>query len=311
MLNLRIKSAVWEAPNITSYELRPTNSSELPAFSAGSHIDITLPNGMVRSYSLLNSQSERHRYVIAVQRDRESRGGSKWIHQNFRPGEILSVNEPRNNFKLDETAEKSLFIAGGIGITPILSMIERLETIGSDWQLIFCARTRASAPFLGLLEGNQRVRINFDREPGAEILDIPAVVQASSVNTHLYCCGPTTMLDAFEQAAKDRSKDTVHVEYFTAKEPPATEGGFTVVLAKTGREIAIPAGKTILDALKDEGLDLPYSCTEGICGTCETKVLEGVPDHRDRILTDAEKAANKTMMICCSGSKSERLLLDL
>ena len=311
MLNLRIKSAVWEAPNITSYELRPTNSSELPAFSAGSHIDITLPNGMVRSYSLLNSQSERHRYVIAVQRDRESRGGSKWIHQNFRPGEILSVNEPRNNFKLDETAEKSLFIAGGIGITPILSMIERLETIGSDWQLIFCARTRASAPFLGLLEGNQRVRINFDREPGAEILDIPAVVQASSVNTHLYCCGPTTMLDAFEQAAKNRSKDTVHVEYFTAKEPPATEGGFTVVLAKTGREIAIPAGKTILDALKDEGLDLPYSCTEGICGTCETKVLEGVPDHRDRILTDAEKAANKTMMICCSGSKSERLLLDL
>lgn len=311
MLNLRIKSAVWEAPNITSYELRPTNSSELPAFSAGSHIDITLPNGMVRSYSLLNSQSERHRYVIAVQRDRESRGGSKWIHQNFRPGEILSVNEPRNNFKLDETAEKSLFIAGGIGITPILSMIERLETIGSDWQLIFCARTRASAPFLGLLEGNQRVRINFDREPGAEMLDIPAVVQASSVNTHLYCCGPTTMLDAFEQAAKDRSKDTVHVEYFTAKEPPATEGGFTVVLAKTGREIAIPAGKTILDALKDEGLDLPYSCTEGICGTCETKVLEGVPDHRDRILTDAEKAANKSMMICCSGSKSERLLLDL
>lgn len=311
MLNLRIKSAVWEAPNITSYELRPTNSSELPAFSAGSHIDITLPNGMVRSYSLLNSQSERHRYVIAVQRDRESRGGSKWIHQNFRPGEILSVNEPRNNFKLDETAEKSLFIAGGIGITPILSMIERLETIGSDWQLIFCARTRASAPFLGLLEGNQRVRINFDREPGAEMLDIPAVVQASSVNTHLYCCGPTTMLDAFEQAAKNRSKDTVHVEYFTAKEPPATEGGFTVVLAKTGREIAIPAGKTILDALKDEGLDLPYSCTEGICGTCETKVLEGVPDHRDRILTDAEKAANKTMMICCSGSKSERLLLDL
>lgn len=311
MLNLRIKSAVWEAPNITSYELRPTKNSDLPAFSAGSHIDITLPNGMVRSYSLLNPQSERHRYVIAVQRDRESRGGSKWIHQNFRPGEILSVSEPRNNFKLDETAEKSLFIAGGIGITPILSMIERLETIGRDWQLIFCARTRASAPFLGLLEGNQRVRINFDREPGAEMLDIPAVVQASSVNTHLYCCGPTTMLDAFEQAAKDRSKDTVHVEYFTAKEPPATEGGFTVVLAKTGREVAIPAGKTILDALKDEGLDLPYSCTEGICGTCETKVLEGVPDHRDRILTDAEKAANKTMMICCSGSKSERLLLDL
>lgn len=311
MLNLRIKSAVWEAPNIVSYELRPTTNAELPAFTAGSHIDITLSNKMVRSYSLLNPQSERHRYVIAVQRDRESRGGSKWIHQNFRPGEILSVNEPRNNFKLDETAEKSIFIAGGIGITPMLSMIERLETIGRDWQLIFCARTRASAPFLGLLDSNQRVRINFDREPGAEMLDIPALVQGSSPKAHLYCCGPTTMLDAFEQATKDRDRDTVHVEYFTAKEPPATEGGFTVVLAKSGKEIVIPAGKTILDALKDEGLDLPYSCTEGICGTCETKVLEGTPDHRDRILTDAEKAANKTMMICCSGSKSGRLLLDL
>jgi vanillate O-demethylase ferredoxin subunit len=311
MLNLRIKSAVWEAPKIISYELRPTNNSELPPFTAGAHIDIKLPSGMVRSYSLLNPQSERHRYVIAVQRDRESRGGSKWIHQNFRPGEILSVNEPRNNFKLDETAEKSVFIAGGIGITPMLSMIERLGAIGRDWELIFCARTRSSAPFLGLLANNPRVRLNFDREPGADMLDIGAVVEASSPDSHLYCCGPITMLDAFEQATKDRARETVHVEYFTAKEPPATEGGFTVVLAKSGKEVVIPPGKTILAALRDEGFDLAHSCTEGVCGTCETKVLEGVPDHRDRILTEAERASNKTMMICCSGSKVDRLVLDL
>lgn len=311
MLNLRIKAAVWEAPNIISYELHSATGAELPGFTAGAHIDIKLPNGMVRSYSLTNSQSERNRYLICVQKDRESRGGSKWIHQNFRPGEILSVAEPRNNFELDETAEKSIFIAGGIGITPMLSMIERLESVGRDWELIFCARTRNTTPFLRVLEKNPRVRLNFDREPGAEMLDIAAVVQATPANHHLYCCGPLTMLEAFEQAAKDRARETVHVEYFTAKDPPATEGGFTVVLAKSGKQVVIPAGKTILSALTDAGFDIAHSCTEGICGTCETKVLEGIPDHRDRILTEAERAANKKMMICCSGCKGERLVLDL
>jgi vanillate O-demethylase ferredoxin subunit len=311
MLNLRIKRAVWEAPNIISYELTPTDGQELPAFTAGAHIDIKLSNGLMRSYSLVNPQSERHRYVIAVQRDRQSRGGSKWIVQNFRPGEIVPVNEPRNNFKLDETAQKSIFIAGGIGITPMLSMIDRLNAIGREWELVFCSRTRSSAPFLDILQNDPRVRLHFDREPGAEMLDLNALVNAAPSDAHLYCCGPTTMLEAFEAAAKSRPSETVHVEYFTATEPPATEGGFVVVLAKSGREIAIPAGKTILAALKDEGLDLPHSCTEGVCGTCETKVIEGIPDHRDRILTDKERLANKSMMICCSGAKSEKLVLDL
>jgi len=311
MLNLRIKSAVWEAPNVISYELRSTDGSELPAFTAGSHIDIKLPSGLVRSYSLTNSQSERHRYVIAVQKDRESRGGSKWIIQNFRPGEILSVSEPRNNFKLDETAERSVLIAGGIGITPMLSMIDRLNALGKEWELTFVSRTRGSAPFLERLQGQQRVRLHFDREPSAEMLDLGSLVGAAPAGAHLYCCGPVTMLEAFEKAAKARPADTVHVEYFTATEPPATEGGFVVVLAKSGREIAIPAGKTILKALSDEGLSLPSSCTEGVCGTCETRVIEGIPDHRDRILTEKERLANNKMMICCSGAKSEKLVLDL
>lgn len=311
MLNLRIKSAVWEAPNIISYELMRSDGGELPEFTAGAHINISLPSGLVRSYSLINSQSERHRYVIAVQKDRESRGGSKWIVQNFRPGEILSVDQPRNNFELNETAEKSIFIAGGIGITPILSMIDRADAIGRDWDLIFYSRTRNSTPFLERLKDKPCVRLHFDREPGAEILDINSLVSAVPAGVHLYCCGPLTMLEAFEQATKARAAETVHVEYFTAKEPPATQGGFVVVLAKSGREIAIPAGKTILTALRDEGVDVPHSCTEGICGTCETKVLEGIPDHRDRILTDAQRLANKTMMICCSGAKSGKLVLDL
>lgn len=310
-MQLRVKKTVWEAPNIVSYEFTPTDGKELPPFTAGAHIELTLGKELVRSYSLLNPQSERHRYVVAVQKDRESRGGSKWIHQNLRAGEIISVNEPRNNFALDETAEKSIFIAGGIGITPMLSMIDRLNVLGRDWELVFCSRTRASAPFIGLLEKDPRARLHFDREPGAEMLDIASVVNAAPANAHLYCCGPIPMLDAFETATTDLPRERIHVEYFTAKEPPATEGGFTIVLAKSGREIPVPAGKTILETLKEAGLEMAYSCTEGVCGTCETKVLEGIPDHRDRILTDTQRAAGKTMMICCSGSKSERLVLDL
>jgi vanillate O-demethylase ferredoxin subunit len=311
MLNLRVKSAIWEAPNILSYELRPTDDKVLPPFTAGAHIDLKLPSGLIRSYSLINPQSERHRFVIAVQKDRMSRGGSKWIHQNLRVGEILTINGPRNNFSLNETAEKSVLIAGGIGVTPMLSMINRLNAIGRDWELVYCSRTRKSTPFMELLENDSRTRFNFDQERGGKMLDITAVVKAAPANGHLYCCGPAPMLEAFEQATKDLPREQVHVEYFTAAEPPATEGGFNVVLAKTGREIAVPPGKTILAALNDEGIEVPHSCAEGVCGTCETKVLEGIPDHRDRILTDAERVANKKMMICCSGSKSEKLVLDL
>ena len=311
MLRLRIKSATWEAQNIVSYDLRAPEGGDLPPFTAGAHIDLTLPNGFVRSYSLVNPQSERHRYVIAVQKDRASRGGSKWVHENFRVGDILEVNGPRNNFTLDETAEKSIFIAGGIGITPILSMIERLGAIGRDWELVYCLRKRNGAPFLETLETTPQVRFNFDEEPGGEMLDIAALVKGAPPGAHLYCCGPIPMLDAFEQAAKDLARERVHVEYFTAKETPAVAGGFKVVLAKSGREFMVPPGKTILDTLLDAGLDIPHSCTEGICGTCETKVLEGVPDHRDLVLTEEERAANKTMMICCSGSRSEKLVLEL
>jgi ferredoxin-NADP reductase len=308
-LRLRVKSATWEAPDIVSYDLRPLEAGELPAFTAGAHIDLTLPNGLIRSYSLINPQSERHRYVIAVQKDRASRGGSKWVHENFRPGDVLTVNGPRNNFALCESAERSIFIAGGIGITPMLSMIERLSALGREWELIYCARKRSDAAFVDSLKG--KVRFNFDEEPGGKMLDVAATVRAAPANAHLYCCGPLPMLEAFEAATAKLPRERVHVEYFTAKEPPAVEGGFKVVLARSGREFVVPPGKTILDTLLDAGLDIPYSCMEGVCGTCETKVLEGSPDHRDLILTEEEHAAGKVMMICCSGSKSEKLVLDL
>lgn len=311
MMQLRVKSCSWEAPNIHSYDLRPVTAMDLPPFEAGAHIDVTLGNRMSRSYSLLNSPSERHRYVIAVQKDRQGRGGSMWLHQNLKVGDIVAVDGPRNHFRLDDTADKTLFIAGGIGITPILSMIFRLDELGRDWELYYCTRTRNTAAFLDHLRDLQNVHYTFDREPGATSLDVKSVIASADPATHIYCCGPASMLEAFEAAAKDLSPERIHVEYFSATEPPATEGGFTLVLAQSGRELLVPAGKTILATLNDAGVEVRTSCAEGVCGTCETRVLGGVPDHRDRILTTAEREANTKMMVCCSGSKSEKLVLDL
>jgi vanillate O-demethylase ferredoxin subunit len=271
---------------------------------------------MVRSYSLVNSQDERRRYVLAVQRDRSSRGGSTWVHDRLNVGDTIVVSHPRNNFPLTETAAHSLFIAGGIGITPVWCMIQRLVSLSRPFELYYCSRTLKEAAFREPLEALARVSgakiiFNFDAELGGKMLDIAAVVASTPATTHLYCCGPLSMLEAFETATKALQRERVHVEYFAAREAPATAGGFTVVLAKTGKSFIIEPGKTILGTLLDSGLDIPSSCHEGICGTCETRVLEGVPDHRDLVLTEAERAASKTMMICCSGSKSEKLVLDL
>jgi vanillate O-demethylase ferredoxin subunit len=232
-----------------------------------------------------------------------------------RPGQRLFISPPVNNFALVEDAKLSVLIAGGIGITPILCMVQRLESRGGDWQLHYSARTREMAAFLeplqALREQGRSVVINFDFEPGGQVLNIAGIVDAAPADAHLYCCGPTPMLDAFEQAARNRAPGTVHVEYFSAKEAPARAGGFTVVLAKSNRSIFVEEGRTILETLLDEGVDPPHSCMEGVCGTCETRVLEGTPDHRDMILTDQEKAASRTMMICCSGAKTPKLVLDL
>jgi tetrachlorobenzoquinone reductase len=313
---LRVHSVTWEAEGIHSYDLRDPERGELPSFTAGAHIDLHLPSGAVRSYSLVNPQEDRRRYVIAVQKDRASRGGSSWVHDTLRVGDMIPIAGPRNNFPLAEDAAHSLFIAGGIGITPLWCMIQRLAALGRPFELYDCVRTRKEAAFrepiaAAAARSGAKIVFNFDGEPGGKMLDIASLVASADPATHLYCCGPLPMLAAFEEAAKDLPRERVHVEYFTAKEAPAAAGGFTVVLAKTGKSFTIAPGKTILETLLDAGLDVPSSCLEGVCGTCETKVLEGVPDHRDVVLTEAERKASKTMMICCSGSKSEKLVLDL
>jgi ferredoxin-NADP reductase len=313
---VRIRSVTLEAESILSYELRAIDGTVLPPFTAGAHIDLHLPNGLIRSYSLLNSQEERHRYVIGVNLDSNSRGGSRFVHEKLRPGDQLTIGLPRNNFPLMESARHSVLIAGGIGITPIWSMIQRLESLGRSWELHYCARTSRHAALMEPISalnrsGAPRVHFNFDHEPGGSVLQMAPVIASQPADTHFYCCGPIPMLEAFEKAGAERPAECIHVEYFSSKEPQATEGGFVVDLARSGKSLTIAPGKTILQVLLDAAIDVPYSCMEGICGTCEVRVLDGIPDHRDLILSKEEQALNASMMICCSGCKGSRLVLDL
>ena len=312
--DVRVTSISYEAEGIHSFELR-RDAALLPAFSAGSHVELHLANGMQRSYSLLNSPEERQRYVVAISRDIKSRGGSRFIHDKLQVGQMIRISAPRNNFPLNEQATHSILISGGIGITPMMSMLERLEQLGRPWQLFYCARDRAHAAFLEKLKSrgfaaSGKLIEHIDDEAGS-VIDLNALLAKVAPDADVYCCGPLPMLDGFLKAAADRPADKVHVEYFSAKEAAAVEGGFRVVLAKSNREFDIGPGQTILQTLLDAGIDVPYSCMEGICGACETSVLEGQPDHRDVVLTEDERTASRTMMICCSGCKSERLVLDL
>jgi tetrachlorobenzoquinone reductase len=316
MMQVRVKRIGFEAETIHSYELVAPEGGDLPAFTAGCHIDLHLPNGMIRSYSLVNDQRERNRYVVAVNKDAASRGGSRFVHETVRPGDILTISQPRNNFVLQESAAHSVLIAGGIGITPLLAMIRRLEALSRSWELFYTARSRPAAAFLDELNalrpsGHANIHLNFDQEQPSRLLDLPAIVKDAPKEAHLYCCGPVSMLEAFEAATADRPGDHVHVEYFKAREKPAVAGGFEVKLARSQRTVAVQAGQSILNALLDAGVAASYACTEGVCGTCETRVIDGVPDHRDLFLSKEEQAANKTMMICCSGSKSPTLVLDV
>lgn len=319
-LSVRVRAMTYEAQGIVGLELVPLSpATKLPAFSAGAHIDLHLPTPqgeLIRSYSLLNDPRETHRYRLGINRDAQSRGGSSYVHDSLRVGDVITVSAPRNNFPLDESAPHNVFIAGGIGITPMLGMIARSQALGTPWRLYYTARTRAHAGFLDLLESEAgraggEVVLNFDQEPGGKMLDLAAIVAHLPEGAHVYCCGPIPMLEAYEKASASLPAERVHKEYFAAKDAPATEGGFTVELARSHKTLQVPAGKTILDCLIEIHAEPPYSCREGVCGTCEVKVLDGTPDHRDLVLSDSERTANDRMMVCCSGAKSPKLVLDL
>ncbi len=306
-----VKAITHEAKDVISLDLRPTHGAMLPAFTAGAHIDLHLRGGLRRSYSLANDQTERHRYLVAVQLDPATRGGSRLIHETIRAGQALTITPPRNNFTVSEDAAHSVLIAGGIGVTPILCMVRRLAAIGRPWTLLYAARSRERAAFLDELAILGCLQVHFDNENNGRVPDIAAIIEVAPPDAHFYACGPTPMLAEFERVTAGHPVEHVHVEYFTAKAPVDVAGGFEVVLARSNRTVFVPEHSTILDALLAEGIDAGFSCLEGVCGTCETKVLEGIPDHRDAVLTANERASNKTIMICCSGALSSRLVLDL
>jgi tetrachlorobenzoquinone reductase len=314
-IKVRVSAISQETDDISLLELRPV-SGDLPSFSAGSHVDLHLNNGLVRSYSLTNAAGENHRYVIGVKKEPLGRGGSRFIHEQLRLGDETTISAPRNNFPLCEEAPSSVLIAGGIGITPLVSMAQRLENLGKRWQLHYAARSRCSAGFVSqLARFGSKVRFyfptEFQPEPCAARIDIDSIVTGASEETHLYCCGPDRMLAAFKTVTAGRSPTQSHIEHFANAEAVDNAGEFEVVLAKSGRTIAVPSGKSILDTLLELGIDAPFSCMEGVCSSCETRVLSGIPDHRDLILTSEEHAANDRMMICCSRSKSPTLVLEL
>ena len=312
LISAQVQAMRLEAKGIVSVELALASGAELPPFEAGSHIDLHLASGIVRSYSLLNAPTERHRYVVGVLNDRNSRGGSRYVHEQLRVGADIMISAPRNNFAVDETAAHSVLIAGGIGITPISCMFNHLRSLERSAELFYCARSRAEAAFSSTLLRQQGVQAHFNDEQGAPP-DLRAYLASKPASAHFYCCGPTPMLNAFEAICAELNLPNVHIERFAAAEPvePVQADAYVAELARSKKIVSVPAGKSLLDALLDAGLDVEHSCREGVCGACETRVLEGVPEHRDGVLSKSERESGKTMMVCVSGCKGNRLVLDL
>lgn len=310
LCELRVTSLRWEARDVISLELQVQDQSPLPSFTAGAHIDLHLPNNIVRSYSLLNDQRETHRYVVGVALDAASRGGSRYVHNELRVGAILKVGGPRNHFPLVEVSAKHVLIAGGIGVTPMLAMLRRLAALGRDISFYYAVRERQRLAFANEISALCSPAFHVDAERGGP-LDLKAII-ANHPASEFYCCGPGPMLAAFEDATSALPPERVHLEYFSAKKQENTVAtGFDVECRKSGKTIFVSSDISVADALMKAGIDVPVSCCEGICGSCETAVLAGEVDHRDSVLTKSEKEGNKLMMLCVSRSKSERLVLDI
>jgi vanillate O-demethylase ferredoxin subunit len=310
-MRARIRNIRQEAEEINSYQLEAWPGEALPTFEPGAHIDVQIKAGLARSYSLVNDPEQRKFYEIAVHCAKNSRGGSRYIHEHWKVGNLIEISTPQNNFPLVEDAAHTVLIAGGIGITPMLPMIARLERLGRRWELHYVAATPGRAAYVDRLMDFPQAKVVFDGVHGGQRLDLDAVCEAAPCDAHLYCCGPTGMLDAFVALNKSRRQGHAHLEYFSAETDFATDGGYTLELAKTGKTITVNKGETILDALLTAGANVGFACSEGVCGTCQVQVLDGIPDHRDHFLTEKDKASNKLIMVCCSGSKTSHLVLDL
>jgi vanillate O-demethylase ferredoxin subunit len=319
-LSVRVAGKHQAAQDVVSLELVDPDGGPLPEFSPGAHIDVHLPGGFIRQYSLLNDCLQRSHFLIGVLREPQSRGGSVAVHDQVRVGDLLRISEPRNRFPL-VAAERSLLFAGGIGITPLLCMARRLLATGAGFDLHYSCRSRDRAAFLDEILGPAlagHAQAHFDDEPDTA-LDARAVLAAAGPDTHVYVCGPSGYIDFILGQARAAGVDEarLHFERFALDEdqrpaaPAEGDVAFQVKLASTGEVFDIPADETVTSALDRQGVFIPVSCEEGICGTCLTGVREGVPEHRDTYLTDAEHAANDQFTPCCSRARTAMLVLDL
>lgn len=316
-LSVRVGRKSTEAVGICTFELVDAAGKALPPFSAGSHIDVRLPNGITRQYSLCNDSSESHRYLIGVLKDPGSRGGSKAMHDLVHEGDLLEISAPRNHFGLAHHATRSLLLAGGIGITPILCMAERLAIAGSDFEMHYAARSRDRMAFHDRIRSSsfaRRATLHFDDGPPEQMLDLQALLRQPRDGVHVYVCGPKGFMDAVLGTARAHHwpEQQLHYEFFTAEAVKSdSDRGFEIKLASSGRVVVVPKDRTVSDMLREAGVEIPTSCEQGICGTCLTRVLEGEPDHKDLYLSPAEQASNDQFTPCCSRSKSPCLVLDL
>ena len=330
LLGVRVLSVRYEAEDINSYELVDPDGGELPPFSAGAHIDLHLRDGRIRQYSLCNDPAERHRYVVGVLKDPASRGGSVAIFEKVHAGRIITISAPRNHFPLANDARRHLLLAGGIGVTPMMAMLAQLERDDADYFLHYCTRSPERTAFRDLLVRHcaaRRVRYHHDDGDPRNGLDIAALLRERPDGTHLYYCGPPGFMAAVANACAHWPKGAVHLEYFTppaptrpvVASPPAPSLGavaaaaaiplaFQVRLTSTGALYDVPNDKSIVQVLREQGIDVETSCESGLCGTCRTRYVEGDPEHHDYVLEDDERS--EYVMICCARSKSPLLVLD-
>ncbi|MCA6215957.1 oxidoreductase [Ideonella sp. B7] len=320
-LDVVVRDRSLQGQAVAVLALAAADGSALPAFTAGAHVDLHLPGGLVRPYSLCSDPADTQTYRLGVLKDPASRGGSVAVHAALQAGTRLTISAPRNHFPLDERAPHSVLVGGGIGITPMLAMAHRLHALGASFELHYCARSRAQAAFLDELAQvpwADRVTLHFDEaeEPGGADKLLPAaVVKAAPAGSHLYVCGPAGFMDwvMAEAASAGLAAPQIHREYFSAPVVAADNPNqaFDVVAQRSGKTVHVAPTESLLSALQRIGIEVPVSCEQGVCGTCACTVLEGEPDHRDAYLTDEERAANDQIMVCCSRSRSARLVLDL
>lgn len=314
LIDVVVTSREEQATGVAVFELSSINGDLLPAFDAGAHVDVHVSPTLIRQYSLSNAPGHGSIYRLGILRDPQSRGGSDAIHDDFKEGTRLQISAPRNHFPLDASAAKTILVGGGIGITPMLTMAYELKKQQKPFEFHYCCRSEDSAGFLAELhaEFSAELQLHFDDQPEAQRF-VPATV-FSEINstTHLYVCGPTGFMDWVISSAEESGfdKHNIHFEYFNA-EVDSSGDAFEVEAAQSGITVQVAEGQSITAALAEAGIKVDVSCEQGVCGTCICDVLEGTPDHKDHFLTEEEKEDNDQIVVCCSRSKTDRLVLDI